>query len=331
MEKHKKNKPQVKKKKPKLTHDSFFKLFYSDTKLAKELLKLIFSKKELGAYNSNKLKIEKDTFEGNKTADLVFSLPLKAYPKSRLKIFILLEHKSHYDKDMFSQLLDYQVLGRKHSIQQMGYPQPIIAMLFYHGEQPLKWKKSLQEEDFGPFFSKIPADSRKNMLNYKPKIINTKDPKIRQALKCGKFKGYSVIKLLSEIWSLKKKKPTVLQINDTFAECEEVWKGLKGEARRTVELRILEYLKDNTKLDSKTWEEAEEQLIETGVLKQGGLMQDVREIIKEKGRWEGRKEGRQEGRQEVVLNMLKEKINVSVISKVTGLSEKEIKKLKSNS
>ena len=327
----KKNKSQIKRKKPKLTHDSFFKLFYSDTKLAKELLKLIFSKKELGAYNLNKLKIEKNTFEGNKTADLVFSLPLKAYPKSRVKIFILLEHKSHYDKDMFSQLLDYQVLGRKLSIQQTGYPQPIIAVLFYHGEQPLKWKKSLQEEDFGPFFSKIPAESRKDMLNYGLRIIDTKDPKIRQALKGGKFKGYSVIKLLSEIWSLKKKKPTVSQINNTFAECEEVWKGLKGEARRTVELRILEYLKDNTKLDSKTWEEAEEQLIETGVLKQGGLMQDVREIIKEKGRWEGERKGRKERDKEVVLNMLKEKINVSVISKVTGLSEEAIRKLKNGS
>ncbi|MDE0518427.1 MAG: Rpn family recombination-promoting nuclease/putative transposase, partial [Bdellovibrionales bacterium] len=80
MEKHKKNKPQVKRKKPKLTHDTFFKLFYSDTKLAKELLKLIFSKKELKAYNLNKLKIEKDTFE-EKRADLIFSLPFKNYPK----------------------------------------------------------------------------------------------------------------------------------------------------------------------------------------------------------------------------------------------------------
>ena len=52
-----------------------------------------------------------------------------------------------------------------------------------------------------------------------------------------------------------------------------------------------------------------------GVLKQGGFMQDVREIIKEKGRWEGQKEGlrkgRQEGqkeeRQQIVLNMLKRK------------------------
>jgi len=77
------------------------------------------------------------------------------------------------------------------------------------------------------------------------------------------------------------------------------------------------------------------------------LMQDVREIIKEKGRWEGRQEGRQKGRQEgrqeglqegrqeerqqVVLNMLKEKADIAFISKVTGLSEKTIRKLKNGS
>ena len=149
-----KNKSQVKRKKPKLTHDSFFKLFYSDIELAKELLKLTFSKKELGAYNLNKLKIEKDTFE-EKRADLIFSLPFKDYPKIKLKIFILLEHKSRYDKNLFGQFLDYQVLGRKHSIQQKGYSQPIIPVLFYHGKHPLKWKKSLQEEDFGSFFPRF--------------------------------------------------------------------------------------------------------------------------------------------------------------------------------
>jgi len=89
MEKRKKNKSQVKRKKPKLTHDNFFKLFYSDIGLAKELLKLIFSEKELRAYNLNGLKIEKDTFEA-KRADLIFSLHFRAYPNKRVKIFILL-------------------------------------------------------------------------------------------------------------------------------------------------------------------------------------------------------------------------------------------------
>ncbi len=325
MEKYQKNKSQVQSKKPKLSHDNFFKLFYSNIELAKGLLKLIFSKKELRAYNLNQLRIEKDTFEA-KRADLIFSLPFKNYPKNRVQIFILLEHKSHYDKNLFSQLLDYQVLGRKHSIQQKGYPQPIISSLFYHGEQPLKWKKSLQEEDFGSFFKKIPMESRKNMLNYEPKIINTRDPKIQKALKAGEFKGYSVIKLLSDVWSLKKK-ITPLKVRDVYAEFEEILKDLKGKERKTVELRILEYLRDNTGLDLKVWERAEKLLISEGILKQGGLMQDVWEIIKEKGRWEGR----QARDRELVLNMLKEKANISFISKVTGLSEKAIKKLKNGS
>ena len=92
----------------------------------------------------------------------------------------------------------------------------------------------------------------------------------------------------------------------------------------------MEYLRDNTGLVSRTWEKAEELLIEAGVLKQGGLMQDVREIIKEKGRWEGERiglrkgrqegllEGRQEERRQVVLNMLKKKVDMAFISEVTG-------------
>ena len=49
------------------------------------------------------------------------------------------------------------------------------------------------------------------------------------------------------------------------------------------------------------------------------------------GRTEGRKEGRKEGREQIVLNMLKEKADIAFISKVTGLSEKEIRKLQNQS
>ena len=59
---------------------------------------------------------------------------------------------------------------------------------------------------------------------------------------------------------------------------------------------------------------------------------DIKELIKEKGRWEGRQEGMQEGMQAglqaVIANMLKEKADIAFISKVTGLSEDEIKKMK---
>ena len=314
-----KNKSQITRKKPSFSHDRFFKGFYSDPKLARELLQLIFSKEELKAYDLKNLKIEKDTF-GEKRADLIVSVPFKTSPKIRLRIFILLEHKSSYDKNLFDQLLDYQILMRKHSIQQKGYPQPIIPVLFYHGKQPLKWKKSLQEEDFKTFFSKIPVESRKIMLNYGLKVIDTQDPKIRKAYKNKKLKGHGVIRLLSEIWSIKKIDPS--KVKDIIVGFEDILKQLEEERKKDVILRIWEYLHDNTKLDIKTWQETEPLLIEAGLLTRGGIM-DIREHIKEKGRWEGR--------QEVVLNMLKEKADISFISKVTGLSEKEIKKLKNGS
>ena len=59
---------------------------------------------------------------------------------------------------------------------------------------------------------------------------------------------------------------------------------------------------------------------------------NIRELIKEKGIWEGKRKGlrkgRQEERQQVITNMLKKKLDISLISEVTGLPAKEIKKLK---
>ena len=52
------------KTKPAFSHDSFFKHFYSDPKLTKELFGLVFSKQTLKTCNWNKMKIEKDTFKG---------------------------------------------------------------------------------------------------------------------------------------------------------------------------------------------------------------------------------------------------------------------------
>ena len=93
-------------------------------------------------------------------------------------------------------------------------------------------------------------------------------------------------------------------------------------------------MKDTTGLKLEEWEKAERELKQEAILKTGGTM-DALEVIKEKGRWEGRQEGRQEGwqegRQQFILNMLKKKLDISLISEVTGLPEKEIKKFKNGS
>ena len=49
---------------------------------------------------------------------------------------------------------------------------------------------------------------------------------------------------------------------DVYVEFNDILKKLKGENRKTIELRILEYLTDNTNLDSKIWKQAEKLLVE---------------------------------------------------------------------
>ena len=51
----------------------------------------------------------------------------------------------------------------------------------------------------------------------------------------------------------------------------------------------------------------------------------------QKGQKEGWQKGLKQGQQELILKMLKEKVGLSVISRVTGLLTQEIKKLKNDS
>ena len=135
-----------------------------------------------------------------------------------------------------------------------------MAVLFYHGKAPLKWKNSLLEEDFQGFFDKIPLETRQNMLNYGLRIINTQDPEIQRACKDESYKGREVIKLLSEIWDIKK--TSFSKLKEILLGFRDIIKELKGEGRKDLILQIREYLSDNTELEEKTWRQAEAWLIE---------------------------------------------------------------------
>lgn len=310
-------------------HDVFFKSFYSNPKYAVELFRLIFSKEELKAYDWKKLKAEKDTLQDNKRADVVFSVPLKSKPHVRFRIFILLEHKSQYDPQLFTQLLYYQTFIHQHTVQS-GRPSPVIPVLFYHGKNPWKWTLSFQEAAWGDSLSEIPVASRKNMINYTPKLLNAHDPKIKGIFEDRSFQSRGALRLLGRIWSLKLSRT---ELKETLA----LFGDFSGKQNDLI-VNVADYLESALKESRKfrhLWKQVEKELVEEGIFQRGGFM-DIREHIREKGIQEGMRKGirkgirkgRQEGRQEVVLNMLKEKTQVSFISKVTGLSKDEIRKLK---
>ena len=126
---------ETKERKPKKgSHfDLFFKYVFSHLPSAKELFGLVFSKVEMALFDWDQLQVVKDSWHG-KRADLVFRLPLT---DSGLyaTIYILLEHKSQYNKAVFYQLLSYQTFILGQEFQETGKACVVIPVLFYHGKE----------------------------------------------------------------------------------------------------------------------------------------------------------------------------------------------------
>ena len=298
-------------------HDQFFKVIYSSPENALDIFKIILPKSAYEKCNWNTLKAEKKNFP-SKEADLVFSVALKAFPQSRIKIVLLVEHKSHYSKKLFKQVLYYQSF-----IYQEEKPGDIVAILpilFYHGEKPYQWKTSFKEGYFGKDLSKIPVFVRENMINYNLIVFDTNDSKIQEFFKDKKIKTRGALSALQNIWSLKKSVPEILEL---FAE----FSGFPEKQKKDLFTGLSNYLNKARGISFDLLKKVEKRAIKEGILKRGGYMNFTEEIKKE-AKLEGWQKGRQEEKRQVIFKMLQEKAEIPFISKVTGLSAREIKKLK---
>ena len=110
-------------------------------------------------------------------------------------------------------------------------------------------------------------------------------------------------------------------------------KKLRASERKKAMGYIANYVQRyNRKLKKKDIIDAEKKAVPK---KEDRVMMTSIEKAENKGLQTGLQTGRQEGcmerDQEVILNMLKKQLDISVISEVTGMPEKEIKKLKNGS
>ncbi len=326
---HKKSKNKIKQVSH---HDLLFKQAFSDSRFARELLTLVFTKKELSVFNLKSLKPEKDTFQDLK-ADLVFSVLFKNHSHKQVKIAILLEHKSKYSYKVFEQLLKYQAVITSKSLEETGCAWPIIPIVFYHGKKPWKWAKNFQKGLMGEILEEIPIFLQKIWLNFQVKILDIHDKKVAQAIRSKAFKSRGFLSLLKRAWDLKADEKELKKLIRLFDNCKGKDLGL------VIGNYVWKVVPNMTK---ELWQRIEQQAVKWGIFPKGGYM-NIREYIKEEGRLEGRQKylqegmlagmqkGKQEKERQVIANMLKNKLGIPVICKVTGLSEAEIKKFKNGS
>ena len=141
-------------------HDKFFKDIFSDKKKAKELIELALPRVITSMFKWSTLIKEKDSFIDDTMneihSDMLYSVEIP--DKTIIKIYLLFEHKSYGDKKTQVQLLSY--LSRIYS--NMEKPEPVIPIVFYHGER--KWRVPKR---FGDIFD-ISQELKELLVRYFP-------------------------------------------------------------------------------------------------------------------------------------------------------------------
>ena len=282
-------------------HDKFFKSVISQIEYARELISIKLPREMKAQLDWEGLRqepgsfIDEDSYREHFT-DALFSIPYRNKKKEVL-IGILVEHKSHPDPKVFSQLLRYQS-NIYASIEKM----PILIQLFYHGQK--KWDLPLS------FFESLGLDDedkelfRGNVLDFQYQLIDLSSEE------------YTDLKLSLELRSI-------------LYVLKNIWRLHEAEYIRSFYHEFLSKLRD---LDSELWKKVVDYWLGFVSVKPEELLRHIpkeEEHIMKSTMTQLLEKGIEKGKAEVTKAMLAEGEPISKITRWTGLSEEEISKLKS--
>ncbi len=196
-----------------------------------------------------------------------------------------------------------------------------VLPVFINQSPNKTWKGAL---DFHSFLNNFEGELKKrfkeNVLNFRLRVLNI------QALDIDKTKGlttHPILYILKHIWNL-----DATKIKELFT----IGRGLSPREREALIVRAVDYIRQYDPAFSwKIIREIEQTTLEEEERVMAPLLQYSLDEAREEGLQKGRQEGMEKGMQAVALNMLKEKADLTFISKVTGLSEADLEKLKNRS
>ena len=292
-------------------HDTFIKELIAEKKYAVELLSASLSEKLSAMLDWTKIRKEPGSFIDEEhrelRSDALFSVSFK--DAGELQIYILLEHKSYPYSHIHIQLLEYMCSIYKEQIRQKKEPTLVVPVVFYHGKE--KWSYPLSFLDT----FKLPADAKEmlkeSVLDFSYCIF---DLNVRQYEEMNFSSNMqSSLFALQHYWHFRQE--------EYLREFGSRVGKLIKENPELLE-KILAYLMAAAKLELK---ELYKHIPEQELIQNMGIV----ELMVEQKKAEAKAEGKAEEKAEVTKAMLIEGDPTSKIAKVTGLSEKEISKLKS--
>ncbi len=184
--------------------------------------------------------------------------------------------------------------------------------------------KAFRRGFWGKFCQKYLCPFEKICSSYGLRVIDTHDSKVDLAIQDREFKSRGFLNALKRSWSLRADEGVLNEALSLF----DNWPGDRADLL----LNVGNYLWSVVPgMSRELWNKVERVAVNRGIFTKGGYM-DIREHIREEALQKGIQKGMQQGMQarnrEIVSNMLKSRLDTSLICKVTGLSEEEIQKLK---
>ena len=251
--------------------------------------------------------------QGNeKRVDLLFSVQLKD-SKERVRIFFLLEHKSHQDPNLLKQVLRYQTC----IYNQFNYP--VIPILVYHGKEkdckvPLRFKDLLQgltpclDREFG-----------KNILDFECKLLNIHDINLYDE-KIKNLPTRPILFIMASIWRLEL---------ETVRELFRMGEALDKKDQQFLMQKVLDYIvRTDPTFTIKKLQRTEEETVSKEENRVMTALQSSLDQYKMEGHKEGLMEGQKKNQMEVALRMIQKGFDAKMIHSCTGLTSKEVESLR---
>ena len=234
------------------------------------------------------------------------------------KVFLLIEHQSKIDYEMPKRILNYEIEIMKttenhNGTQEKGEEMPIIIpIVIYTGRK--KWNVAGYIQDCRKKLNKLESF---RLGNYYIIDNNT----------------YTDEELLNDKFFISK-----LMLLERMKTTEELYINLKRIIGKETNEANIEFLENiisfiyKKKLGKSYTKELIGEVAKKSIKKEGEkdmileMIENENRALIQKGRREGKREGKRERAIEIAKNMLKEKLDINLIMKMTGLTKEQILK-----
>ena len=277
-------------------------VLYLINKFSKVPLKVTDIEKYNSSYITKKLK--------NKECDVVYKIKGK-------ELYYLIEHQTAVDKEMPKRILEYAAEIMRNSYTKRVYKidelPAIVPIVLYTGRR--KWTVKRNVKDIIPEIKRYPERINNFVLYQLVDINNYTEQELLED------KSFITKAMLIE---------KIRNIEDFKEILVEIRKRIKNEEELELFAKMIRYvLLNNMEIEER--EKFIEELIMGGEEKMLNSQRVIRNEFRRSkidGIRQGRTIGIKQGRLEIIKSMLKENLPIQLISKISNLSEEEIKKLK---